>query len=323
MEAITDLPIPQSFTDVVRGEPTTIAEAVDAYLNDPARLQQWLDSNAARTSNFNYELRHPGHADQSVHNPHKGGAAYAPGGWRPVSSGDMMAADRKVVADSMRKYAPADWDGNPETLTGNNKLTHDTMLANYIQARPSGGQLYQNGNVTVRLPGENPLSKEQSDQFLGDIDKSLAFAPEGMTGKDFPVDIVVTRLPGVQNGEWIGGGDGGLMRISRQDFDLPPLPNTTKAFAISKGKVETWHPVQNTNQRAIYDTTLHELGHATESFATKRNGVALFKRGTPYISAYSRKNGRERYAEHFMAWGLGDRSVETKYLAEKHGWREP
>jgi hypothetical protein len=279
-----------------------------------------------RALDFNYEFRHPGHPNQSVHNPHKGGGAYATGAWKPVSKEEIAATDRKVVADAMRKYAPPDWDGNPDTLTGHHEITFHALSAKYALERQAHGPVYQNGNVTVRLPGpptSSPLTKAQETQFLADVDKGLALTPDGMKTKDFPIDVVVVELPGQRNGEWIGGSSGGLLRVSRQDFDRPPLPNIPKAYPISKGKTEPWHPAQVTNQLDVYSTVVHELGHATEDFGVKQFGVVRLARGVPYISAYARKNFSERYAEHFSAWALGDTSPATSYLAKKHEWRAP
>jgi hypothetical protein len=277
-----------------------------------------------RAVDFNYELRHPGHPDQSVHNPHKGGGAYAPGAWKPVSKEEIAASDRKVVADAMRKYAPPDWDGNPDTLTGHHEITFHALSAKYALERQAHGAVYQNGHVTVRMPGpptQQALTKAQETQFLADVDKGLALTPGGMVGKDFPLDVAVVDMKNL--GEWVGGREGGLIRIKRSVFDAEPLANTPKAFKISKGAIEPWHPVQVTNQRDIFATVAHEIGHATEDFGVKQFGVVRLARGVPYISAYARKNFSERYAEHFSAWALGDTSPATLYLAKKHEWRAP
>lgn len=276
-----------------------------------------------RSVDFHYELRHPGHPDQSVHNPHKGGAAYAPGGWKPVTKEEMATVDRKVVIDGMRKYAPPDWDGNPATLTGNNEITYHQLQVSYGEMRRANGPVYQNGNVTVRLPGNPSLSKDQEAKFLSDVDKGLAFTPDGMTSKEFPIDIVVTDLRSNRNGEWIGSKNGGVLRVNRGDFDAAPISNEPKLYPISKGKYESWHPGQVTNQVDVYATVLHEIGHATEDFGYAKFGPIINKRNSGYISAYARTSKSERYAEHFLAWGLGDRSEVTEYYAKKHEWRAP
>lgn len=56
---------------------------------------------AARAGDYNYELRHPGHGDQSVHNPRKGGGV--PAGFvrpRAINPSDASAVSGRAMSDS-------------------------------------------------------------------------------------------------------------------------------------------------------------------------------------------------------------------------------
>jgi hypothetical protein len=66
---------------------------------------------------FDYELRHPSHADQSVHNPHKGGGVPA-GFVRPkaINASDASAVSGRAMSDS-EFYLGSKANGlNPNTL---------------------------------------------------------------------------------------------------------------------------------------------------------------------------------------------------------------
>jgi predicted ABC-type ATPase len=141
-------------SDVVLGEPKTRAEAVAMWFNDPVRLQQWLDEqDGLRWVMWDYEFRHPGHADQSVHNPHKGRGAgsglgeYKPGVPRP-GAGDGVAFPAKgskdydeFMAGSMREHVVLDADGNITGFTPERQALHDKIVADHVLGvAPASGQ---------------------------------------------------------------------------------------------------------------------------------------------------------------------------------------
>jgi hypothetical protein len=359
MEAITDLPIPQIFTDVVRGEPTTIEEAVDAYLNDPARLQQWLDSNATRTSDFNYELRHPGHADQSVHNPHKGGSsAYAAGAWKPVSDDDATAM-RRAVAQDVVGPGPA--------------LVDFTMQRSAKEQ--ATGELYVNGNVQARFP--KGMSDKQKQQHLSELDESLAYTPKGMLGNpDFPIAVHyggkgARKAAGKavsEDAEVPSGGttifvnsseikkgiapelkmelEGAPARISG-DFTYQDIARTggviPKSVVIRNDSSgwESAQPFAAWEHNAVKksnagNTVQHEIGHAVATFnATKSSrtqdvnavvGAARSVKAPSPLSLYSNRSDTEFYAELFSAWagskGKTDRA-DVQAAAKAGKWGAP
>ena len=127
-----------------------------------------------RQLDFDYEFRHPGHGDQSVHNPHKGGGgAYAPGGWKPVSETDAVAMRRALAVDKLK---------------GSDR---ESLIAIYVkdaQKSEATGELYVNGNVQARFP--KSMSDKQKQHHLGELDDALAAAPKDMLGnKDFPISV--------------------------------------------------------------------------------------------------------------------------------------
>ena len=330
MEAITDLQIPQSFTDVVRGEPTTLEEAISAYLNDPARLQEWLDSSATRIANFNYELRHPGHGDQSVHNPHKGGGApYAPGAWRPVSPDELAAMDKAVIEDMYKQNRIA-------RLGGDNPIAvelRDRIASRYMRERAQG-ETYVNGNIVVRLPKGSKLDEAQKQALFDDIDNAAKFTPAGMMGDmSFPIEISVGRVSGrTRVGEWGGSGVGGRMGISTAHVKQGGLIESGGLYTINKPngifpEQVPWHPSVAIGKSEVSHTILHEFGHAVQDWKEKDGIPASRYRfdyvGVPFISEYSRKNSSERYAEHFSAWALGATDALTQEIADNQGWRKP
>jgi hypothetical protein len=348
MEAITDLQIPQSFTDVVRGEPTTLEEAISAYLNDPARLQEWLDSSATRIANFNYELRHPGHGDQSVHNPHKGAAVpYAAGAWRPVSAEQITAVDKAVLAD-MDKPVNGYLFSAEQKAAIKKDYENDTIV----------GETYSNGNVTVRFPDD--MTVDQKQGVLRDIDTAMSHAPAAMVADPkFPITVMVhdSLGPG-KGGDHVGEyGFGATIRISKQQIQDPigslDLTNL-KTYQLAKnrksdvyGTKVSWHAEAPFGTRSSTYTIAHEFGHAVGAYnqSTKISafgdtsiftvgksnfgadlagggGTAWFNRAKQagFISKYATKNSSERYAEHFAAWTLGARDAFTSEIAKLEDW---
>jgi len=123
-------------SDVVRGEPTTRAEAVAMYWHDPVRLQQWLDEqDGLRWVQWDYELRHPGHGDQSVHSPNKG-----------ASISSKMMTPEKLAADRARTKQEMD------TLAdGATPADRDEAMAEYDQAEAAAVKFEQHKTATEGL----------------------------------------------------------------------------------------------------------------------------------------------------------------------------
>ena len=292
---------------------------VDWDLDIDAELEK-LSSSRSRT--WNYELRHPGHGDQSVHNPHKGGGAYAPGAWKPVSKAQLEAMDSKVEGDI------AKW--NPR----NQMLAVDKYRRERVK-----GDTYSNGSVVVRFPARNGLTKDQQKAVLDDIDSTAKFAPEGMfSDPGFPIEISVgARMSSRRDGEWAGspqnGGRMGIRASSQLDRSVTTSdlgdslsPINTGVFAKQSvyPKSVPFHPQATQSQSWASSVVAHELGHVAEDFNRRSGtGAGLPSNAFGFISGYAKKNGSERYAEHFAAWVAGATDSLTTKVAQDNGWRKP
>ena len=286
-----------------------------------------LESAPTRASNFNYELRHPGHGDQSVHNPHKGGGAYAPGAWRPVSKAELAAMDEAVIQDLFKNNHIANFGGN--TRLG--QEMRGRIRTRYMRSRAQG-ETYVNGNVVVRLPKTSKLDADQKQALFDDIDNAVKFTPEGMLGdKSFPIEINVGKVSGRRLGEWEGHVDGGRIGINLTHVKTRGLTDGNTTYTINKaGEIfpvqVPWHPDIATGKSSMSFTVAHEIGHAVESYKLKGGESSRYRfgyQGLPFISEYSRKNSGERYAEHFAAWTLGATDALTAEIAANDGWRRP
>ena len=113
-------------------------------------LTRRYGSAQPRSSDFNYELRHPGHADQSVHNPHKGvgamaGAATGFGLGKPVMGSKRMGAGDDVpfpkkgtraydelVDGSAGPHLVKGADGEILGFTPERQALHDKIVAEHV-----------------------------------------------------------------------------------------------------------------------------------------------------------------------------------------------
>lgn len=285
--------------------------------------------SAPRTSDFNYELRHPGHGDQSTHNPHKGAAAYAPGAWKPVSPAQLAAMDKAVIEDLYKQNRIA-------RLGGDNPIAvelRDRIASRYMRERAQG-ETYVNGNIVVRLPKGSKLDEAQKQALFDDIDNAAKFTPAGMMGDmSFPIEISVGRVSGRSRvGEWGGSGVGGRMGISTAHVKQGGLTKTGELYTLNKPggifpEQVPWHPSVAIGKSEVSHTIFHEFGHAVQDYKEKDGIPASRYRfdyvGVPFISKYATKNGSERYAEHFSAWVLGATDTLTQEIADHQGWRKP
>ena len=290
-----------------------------------------LESAPTRASDFNYELRHPGHGDQSVHNPHKGvSAPYATGGWRPVSPDERTAMDKAVI-DNLTAF---------DKVHGND-LQVSKKTREYLDERQMG-DTYVNGNVVVRFP-DGKLSKEQQAKVLEDVDMGMSHAPAAMLAdKSYPIEINVgSNAPGT-NGIWDGadnGKGGGFIGLRTQHMaDRSPIVSW-ESKPTNRGNPDSIFPVDTGFHPQIAEmtdsasfTVYHEIGHAvsyysgthSSKFGGDRGVFTNTNRGMAgYISTYARKNVDERYAEHFAAFVLGATDQTTTEIAALDKWRKP
>jgi len=331
------------FRDKVESEPTTLKLALEYYKDNPDGLLEWAKRDAEefgaeladpdgadRAADFNYELRHPGHGDQSVHNPHKGvSAPYATGGWRPVSPDERTAMDKAVI-DNLTAF---------DKVHGND-LQVSKKTKEYLDERQMG-DTYVNGNVVVRFP-DGKLSKEQQAKVLEDVDLGMSHAPAAMLAdKNFPIEINVGSNKEGTNGIWSGsesGMGGGFIGLrTKHMIDRDPIVsweskptnrgNPDSIFPESTG----FHPQVAEMTDSASFTVYHEIGHAVGYYTGTKSGnfgdMGVFtntkRAGAGYISTYAAKNVSERYAEHFAAFVLGATDQTTTEIARLGKWRKP
>lgn len=322
------------FRDKVESEPTTLALAIKFYGDDDEALIGWAKRNAEefgaeignpqdaesepdRISDLNYELRHPGHADQSTHNPHKGrGAPYAPGAYKKVPDTVRLEMMTKLV-DDMALSRVID--------------KQDAMVKAVAQINSS--DLYQNGNIAVLVPKPGELFTEDMKQGVFDgIDKTTPYMPEGMLTSDFPLQVAVVRLPSGIAGTFSGGLAGGNIKLNggvvkRGASDLEGPGANFKQIAgqdATYGAVIGFTPKATWGKPVVATTIAHEMGHAVQAFNLKDNPfLDASIKDIGMISKYARKTVGERYAETFAAFVYGQRDAATELISAKHGWRTP
>ena len=335
-----------SFTpfDELTTEPVDLDSAMQVYAGDQDALDAWVDRqteidarNAERGLDYNYELRHPGHPNQAVHNPHKGGSAYAPGAWKPVSAEDATAMRRAVAVDR---------------LNGNDR---ESLIAMYVkdeQRHQATGDLYVNGNVQVRFP--KSMSEAQKQRHMAELDDSLAAAPKGMLGNpDFPVSVHYgAKGAGVAAGRCVSmnkevptGGvtifvkstevkagigpekfmeyEGTHVRVSgdvtfQQVKDWGGVIPSSKVVKEGDSGFDSSYPWAawehgGTGKSSAGNTVAHELGHAVHVFNASTAGRstdmaavlgAAKSTSSGPLSVYSGRADSEMYAELFSVWAV-------------------
>ena len=291
-----------------------------------------------RHLDFDYELRHPGHPDQSVHNPHKGSSsAYAPGAWKPVSEADAVAMRRAVAADIA------------ETTT------MESIIAIHVkdqQKHQATGELYVNGNVQARFP--KSMSQKEKDHHLRELDDNLAATPKGMLGNpDFPISVhygakgsgnAAGRTVSMNKEVPTGGVtifvkqteikagigpekfmeyEGAHVRVSgdvtfQQVRDWGGVIPSSKVVKDGDSGWEASYPWASwehggTGKSAAGNTVAHELGHASHVFNASTIGrstdmaavlgAAKSTNASP-LSVYSGRADGEMYAELFSVWAV-------------------
>ena len=275
-----------------------------------------LESATSRSLDFNYELRHPGHGDQSVHNPHKGGGAYAPGAYKMVPDTVRLEMAQRLVDDWAVDHAI-------------DKQQYMVAAVNQINS----SDLYQNGNISVLVPKTGELFTEDMKQGIFDgIDKTAPYLPEKMLTNDFPLQIQVAKLaPGVAgtfNGGLAGGKiklNGGVVKRGATELEGPganfkQIPGQDAVY----GSVIGFSPKATWGQPLVATTIAHEMGHAVQAFNLKDNPfLDASIKDIGMISKYARKTVGERYAETFAAFVYGQRDAATELISAKHGWRTP
>jgi hypothetical protein len=203
----------------------------------------------SRAVDFNYELRHPGHGDQSVHNPHKGAGAFVPGKWveQPQVTKEEHLA--KIKANYMKApdgttYTPeqqARLEGNAQQLAD---LTYPTEISHVR---------YVNGPVTLS------------------VDKNAAapLTPEIQARMDAVMADTQAKYPGKMFYEWtnLEGRESnatGASRLSSRAIHFDSAKMTK--FKDEKGGLEhtMWHETGHAIPMKGFDTDTFTLPFEVE-----------------------------------------------------------
>lgn len=322
---MTDVPEMPVFPDVVRGEATNIEQAILYYGNDLGRLVEWMENHAGalRSADFNYEFRHPGHGDQSVHNPHKGGSSsggWAAGKWTALSDSEVSAMHQRVADDWMK--ANPDKVGDP--------FYRDNVVS-LMEIESKGQIIYQNGNVQVRFKA-GQTQYDDAKVVMDGVDEAMSFTPLGMRQADYPLEVKIAPLKSTIRGNFVGDSPAGGV-ITLNDLYVTkggilenqnPLGYKINSAKSIYGDTVSFFPEIAYGKSAVKSTVYHEMGHAVMAF---NNETTIF--GMPgmiklgYISKYAKKNKFERYAETFRAFVWGQRDSVTAQFEKSHGWVAP
>lgn len=180
------------FRDQVLNEPTSLATAFERFGNDTEALLAWAegsDQAGARSLDSEYELRHPGHGDQSVHNPHKGAGAagagaFVPGKWekQPELTIEQHRANTRANfikgrEDRYNNLSPEEAAKFDATITELSDMTYGDV---------TGFTTYKNGPVQLHIAK----------------DAAAPLTPELQARMDTVIAQTQERYPGSMDYQW-------------------------------------------------------------------------------------------------------------------------
>lgn len=284
-----------------------------------------------RSPDVNYELRHPGHGDQSVHNPHKGGAVPAGGGeWTPGGLTLQPKLTKAEWKEKLRKGRDFPPTAKEVDIAYSNHKTIDT---------------YTNGPLTIKVKS-NQTPKPTAEQ-LKVMDE---------TGGD-----IMRRYPGELTVTWQKNYDDGPYLMGKANMGARTFRLTPRAAQPYEGrsgndnlKYAMWHesghaiPIKalknlgrpdvlgnKTNDaiKAQFDSIMpsvpmlkNRFGDAFTNETDRSVGHSIMRSA---ISNYGQETYTEAFAEAFAIWHTG--AVATKSnktgvivinkLAELEGWK--
>lgn len=250
--------ISQTLFDEVSSEPIDLETAIKMFGDDQAAFNQWLDTqDGERNADYDYELRHPGHADQSVHNPHKGGAAAGAGAFVP----GKWVADPELTPEShyqkVRDQFMSGKDLSPEQVQKMEPIVK--QLADATYEGNANETVYRNGPVTlyVNKNAKAPLTPEMQATMDGVIAETQA------------------RYPGPMQYSWTN------------------IPTGSTADAPIGGRIVNFDSASmtmiknRTDNRGFKHVVWHETGHALPMRgapeSTTGMGFMTFEQADPFI----------------------------------------
>ena len=156
--------------------------------------------SGSRSADFHYELRHPGHGDQSTHNPHKGG------GWTP---GGLKLQPKKTKAE---------WKA--EILANNPLATADSMAKLMVQ-KYAKRDVYKNGEVTIEVNRNPPKGVRAID-------------PKELEVMDKTAGAIVAKYPGELTVKYEDAGVGlfGKAEVGSRTMTISPGTKSTTPMRV-------------------------------------------------------------------------------------------
>lgn len=296
------------FKDQVVKEPTSLAMAFERFGNDTEALLAWAegsDQAGARSLDYDYELRHPGHGDQSVHNPHKGAGAgaFVPGKWdkQPELTREQHRANTRATfikgrEDRFNNLSPEEAAKLDATMT---------ELADMTYGDVTGFTTYKNGPVSLHIAK----------------DAAAPLTPELQARMDTVIAGTQERYPGKMDYQWGNieleneANAQGVAHLGSRyvTFDSAKM---TKNKDVPGGGFEhtVWHETGHALPMKGLDPSQIDLTDAVNALANDYSSQVItrlpelnrvFTTGQPYgmvsgyVSKYASKSPLEMHAEVF------------------------
>lgn len=298
--------------------------AVAGYEGANVELDQRMASGA-RAADFNYELRHPGHGDQSVHNPHKGGAAAAATTWTP---GGLKLQPKKTREEWRAEILAAD----PAKLKG-----RADSLSKIMVKRHENVDVYKNGDVEI-----HDYRTTRSGQYKAPI------PPGELAMMDQTAGAIVTKYGGPLTVKYKGIDEPGVYgqaELGSRVMTVSPLTQTLESHYILGEKAGNqmeyvmWHeaghalPMKGAKPGFISDSAATKIIESAQAnVASRVPKVAVgFEVGKQNINmvgtAYGATDAFEWHAESFAIFNLKVpvrglvQQVHSEY-AKEMGWSD-
>lgn len=269
-----------------------------------AELDRRLESEP-RQLDYDYELRHPGHGDQSTHNPHKGAGAgaFVPGKWdkQPELTKEQHRANTRATfikgrEDRFNNLSPEEAAKLDATMT---------ELADMTYGDVTGFTTYKNGPVSLHIAK----------------DAAAPLTPELQARMDTVIAGTQERYPGKMDYQWGNieleneANAQGVAHLGSRyvTFDSAKM---TKNKDVPGGGFEhtVWHETGHALPMKGLDPSQIDLTDAVNALANDYSSQVIarlpelnrvFTTGQPYgmvsgyVSKYASKSPLEMHAEVF------------------------